>query len=251
MKVCELCGFETDNGKVMSNHKRWKHLGVTFSEEALAKFKAPKKRRYVHNVVCKKCGALGVITTTKEVYEKNWYCSKECSHSREFSSESREKKSQSAKQYRIKHGLNVIEDKECPICGTVYRSKAKTCSTICGHKLRYICDLSKKKDYKLACKFKFSLRDYPEEFNWNLIKEYGWYKATNRGGNGQGVSRDHMLSVDYGWKNGIDPEIIRHPANCNLMLQSENFLKKEGCSITLEELLIKIEKWNSKYGRVF
>ena len=26
IKICNLCGFQTENGKVMSNHKRWQHI---------------------------------------------------------------------------------------------------------------------------------------------------------------------------------------------------------------------------------
>jgi hypothetical protein len=44
MKTCEICGFETENGKVMSNHKRWKHSGVTFSKEGFEKLKRFKER---------------------------------------------------------------------------------------------------------------------------------------------------------------------------------------------------------------
>lgn len=102
-------------------------------------------------------------------------------------------------------------------------------------------------NYRADCKFNFNLSDYPEEFNFQLVTEHGWYSPKNRGNNIYGVSRDHMLSVRYGFDNGIDPKILAHPANCRLMLQSDNVSKLSKCSITLEDLLIKIAAWDKKY----
>lgn len=97
--------------------------------------------------------------------------------------------------------------------------------------------------YRQAAAFNFNLKDYPDRFNFSLIKKYGWYKAANRGNNLNGISRDHMVSVKYGFDNNIDPKTIGHPANCDLVRHSENSSKHSGCSITLEELLERIEKW--------
>ena len=53
-------------------------------------------------------------------------------------------------------------------------------------------------------------------------------------------------------KNGIDDnlsydeiskEILKHPANCKLMLHSDNNKKKTNNSITYEELLNRIKNW--------
>ena len=73
-------------------------------------------------------------------------------------------------------------------------------------------------------------------------------KAKNKGDNPNGVSRDHMYSVMEGYRNNIDPSIISHPANCKLLLQKNNASKFDGSSITFEELLDRIEKWNKKYN---
>jgi hypothetical protein len=102
-------------------------------------------------------------------------------------------------------------------------------------------------NYRADCKFKFNLADYPDEFDFQLVTEHGWYSAKNRGNNIYGVSRDHMLSVKYGFDNGIDPKILAHPANCRLMLHRDNVSKLSKCSITLEDLLIKIAAWDKKY----
>lgn len=101
--------------------------------------------------------------------------------------------------------------------------------------------------YRLQCAFDFVLNDFPDEFDLSLIKKFGWYKAKNHGDNPNGISRDHMYSVKDGFLNNVDPKIISHPANCQLLKQSKNASKKAKSCITLQELLIRIERWNKKY----
>lgn len=105
-------------------------------------------------------------------------------------------------------------------------------------------------DYRNKCRFGFALSDYPKEFDFSLIEKYGWYSASNRGNNLQGVSRDHILSVKYGWENKVDSAIVKHPANCQLMPHNKNVSKHSKSSLSLEELKIKISLWEEKYGRV-
>ena len=102
--------------------------------------------------------------------------------------------------------------------------------------------------YKLQCQFNFALSDFPDEFDFDLIRKYGWYKAKNKGNNPNGVSRDHMYSVMEGYRNNVDPSIISHPANCRLIRHNDNISKLDGSTITLEQLLDRIEKWNKKYN---
>lgn len=107
--------------------------------------------------------------------------------------------------------------------------------------------MSEYQKYYQECQFNFSLNQYPEEFDFNLVEQYGWYQAKNNGNNLNGVSRDHMISIKYGYEHNINPEIIKHPANCQLMIHNENISKHKKCSITIEELLIKIDVWNKKH----
>jgi hypothetical protein len=104
-----------------------------------------------------------------------------------------------------------------------------------------------KKQYRFDCAFKFSLSSYPNEFDFELIKKHGWYRPKNRGDNPNGVSRDHMFSIDEGFKNNVDPNIISHPANCELMIHNQNNKKNRKSSITLEELKERIKNWDLKY----
>ena len=52
-----------------------------------------------------------------------------------------------------------------------------------------------------------------------------------------------MVSVRTGFDLGIDPKIIKHPANCEIMLHKQNQSKREKSSITIEELLARIRNW--------
>ncbi len=105
-------------------------------------------------------------------------------------------------------------------------------------------------NYRADCSFKFNVFDFPDEFDLTLVEQHGWYKATNRGNNLTGVSRDHIVSVRYGFDNRIAPSIIAHPANCQLLQHGTNVSKGKKCDLTIEELFVKISNWNAKYIRV-
>ena len=71
--------------------------------------------------------------------------------------------------------------------------------------------------------------------------------AANRGNNLNGTSRDHIFSIKEGFIQGINPEIISHPANCELVRQIENSLKNSKCGITLEALLERINEFEERF----
>lgn len=102
-------------------------------------------------------------------------------------------------------------------------------------------------NYRLACRFCFNVYDFPDEFDLSLIEKHGWYKAKNRGNNPTGVSRDHIVSVRYGFDNQVDPNIMSHPANCCLLSHASNVSKGKKCSISIDELVERIDFWNRKY----
>lgn len=97
--------------------------------------------------------------------------------------------------------------------------------------------------YRQLCAFRFNVYHFPHKFDLELINEWGWYKARNRGDNFNGVSRDHMYSIKEGFLNNVDPYLISHPANCELMQHSVNNKKKTKCSITLDELYKRVKEW--------
>lgn len=42
----------------------------------------------------------------------------------------------------------------------------------------------------------------------------------------------------------IDPEIMKHPANCQLLLHSNNIKKNSKSNISLNDLIEKIKHWD-------
>jgi len=179
---------------------------------------------------------------------RNRFCS--CSCSVTFSNTGKkftsERKENIAIGVRIKSLLRTKKNlRKCLWCGKDHNNK-KFCSNECYNKIKNA-NLSEYERYKLDCQFKFDLKEFPEEFDFNLIKKYGWYKPSNRGGNLDGVSRDHILSIKDGYDQRIDPKIISHPSNCRLVIHRENQKKSSKSEILLDQLLEKIRIFNEKY----
>jgi len=103
-------------------------------------------------------------------------------------------------------------------------------------------------NYRADCAFKFNLSDFKDEFDFTLIESYGWYKPKNRGNNLDGVSRDHAVSVRYGFDNNLPAAHLAHPANCVLMRHNDNVSKGKQNTMSYEDLLNRIEAWDKKYG---
>jgi hypothetical protein len=106
--------------------------------------------------------------------------------------------------------------------------------------------LSEKEKYYEAAAFKFNVYDYPAHFDLALLEQHGWYtcpgrKRKNYERNVNGVSRDHIVSIAEGFRKGYDPEKLAHPANCRLVLHSENKKKSMRSDMTYEELCEKIK----------
>lgn len=151
--------------------------------------------------------------------------------------------------YLIDNGIKTeieIGNKKCKGCNNLFKRSNKVfCSNECRIQFRRK-GMTEFKIYKAETNFKFSLSDYPDEFDFTLIEKYGWYSPSNKKNNLGGVSRDHMLSVKEGFELGIDPKLLSHPANCKLMIHNDNVSKNKKSSITLEELLERIENFNKK-----
>lgn len=145
--------------------------------------------------------------------------------------------------------LYYLNSKTCKHCENIitYENRIlKFCSSECRTSYRRK-DMDAFKIYKYDTSFKFNLADYPGEFDFSLIEKYGWYSPTNKKNNLGGISRDHMLSVKGGFELGIDPKLLAHPANCKLMVHNDNVSKHKSSSITLDELLQRIEIFDKKH----
>jgi hypothetical protein len=173
------------------------------------------------------------LTSTK-------FCSKKCSgivSNKNRSRESYQKIQKSVRCPKIKLP-KPIKQRICVCCGKVDLTTGHFQSDKCS-----FCNDSL--TYRRQCEFKFNLKDYPNEFDFKLLTEHGMFSPQK---NPKGISRDHMVSVQYGKENRIDPKIISHPANCKLMLQGDNTRKQSESSITYEELIERIQVWDNKYN---
>ena len=235
----------------------------------------------IYNVLCCKCGVTFEVREREFQHPKKdkYHCSIGCRNSHDHTEEFRKKVSETLKQKyasgaippptggrgftRKKKGEAPRDPSqpreriayrepiqvECPNCNKTFITDKgkKFCNADCRRQYdrKNLSDIA---SYKAECRFRFHIKDFPEEFDFDLIREYGWYKAANHGDNLGGVSRDHMVSIRWGFDHGILPSLLRHPANCRLLRHSENSSKHKKCSLTVEELLDRIEAWNAKYG---
>lgn len=182
---------------------------------------------------CLNCG-----TDITSIRNSIKFCGQKCSNKsssasqigRVFSNEHRKKISDKVK------GRTISEKQRLKISNALKgRRKFKTFSDLKNS--------NEIRDYRYACRFNFKLGAYPDKFNFSLIKKYGWYSPSNKKNNLNGVSRDHMFSIKDGFLAKVDPEIMSHPANCELILMKDNQVKNRKSSITLQELKNRMNSW--------
>lgn len=198
---------------------------------------------YCNNVSCGK----------KLPYSKknNKFCNHSCSA--QHTNKIRIVENRSFTDIGIKNIINGIRKRFdcdvrlCKFCNKELVKRKVFCDKNCKLKF-YNSNKTEYEIYRLNCNFKFNLSDYPDEFDFNLVESNGWYSPANGKNNLNGVSRDHMISVKYGFENNIDYKIISHPANCKLLLHNDNVSKNKKCSIDIDSLLNRIELWDTKYG---
>jgi len=216
-------------------------------------------------VNCYKCGIKFEVNERAGLFplKEKYFCSAKCSsgYSASFlwTDEYRKKVAQDGKfgfkdsgrraksfKSRMKDGYKQKELTEytCLECnGSILSAyPRKFCSRKCTSTYKRK-EMDQLQAYRLDASFDFNLKDYSDKFDFDLIKKYGWYSPTNKNNNLAGVSRDHMVSVKFGFENNIDPDIISHPANCQLLKHTDNIIKKEKCSITISELMERIKNW--------
>ncbi len=212
------------------------------------KNKEEKEKKYLEDPkYCKECEE--IIPFKKK---ENFFCSSSCSA--KHTNKNRtvtwgNKISESLQKYFDSADKPKQNLKTCLNCSNEFQKNRLFCSIECKRKYERN-NMDSFKRYRLDCNFNFSLAKYQEEFDFSLIEEYGWYSPSNKKNNLGGVSRDHMFSVKDGFELNIDPKIISHPANCQLLIHSKNISKHRKSSVTLEELMKRIEKFDKKYNGV-
>lgn len=279
--ICPYCNEHLlMNKRSFANHVRWCKKNPKYEQILKStKNKISKKITNAHfikhgelkefHVNCYKCGKDFIIKEYENYFpsKEKYFCSEHCAKSHEHSKETKEKISQSVINYNYKVNPNYKGPQKnksikiCPVCGKEFKSNNEYCSKTCARKhdlYERISDILKlednkqieeiKKIYKRYCQFTFNLSDFSNEYDFELVKKFGWYKAKNKGNNLEGVSRDHKYSCNEAFLHLIDPYLISHPANCQLLQHNKNISKLDKCSITLEELKNNIKEWNKKYG---
>lgn len=81
---------------------------------------------------------------------------------------------------------------------------------------------------------------------WNAAN---WKSKFNYGTIEHGFCRDHIVGRRQGFENGIFPEILKHPENCQFLTISENSKKarKAANPIEIENLFNRIKNYNGNY----
>jgi hypothetical protein len=242
------CSLTCRNIFVNKYLRNYEKVSETFQQKKKEReeeyLKIPKKCEFCDN------------TIPFEKKNENRFCSHSCSAS--FSNMNRdvyfkEKIRNSIKNYIKINGLfgalktSTITEKTCPNCNKSFTKKTKYCDINCRREFDRK-NMSEYKKYKSDCNFKFNLKDYPDYFDFELVEKYGWYSPTNKKNNLSGVSRDHMFSVREGFEKGINPSLISHPANCELMIHNDNISKNKKSSIIIEELINRIKEFEEKYN---
>ena len=57
-----------------------------------------------------------------------------------------------------------------------------------------------------------------------------------------------MFSVREGFEKGIDPSLISHPANCELMIHNYNISKNKKSSISIYDLIQRIKNFEERFN---
>lgn len=211
--------------------------------------------------ICPKCN----ITH----YKNGLFCSRSCANSRgprsqevkeliskkmsgKILSQERKDKTSGSNNGSWKGGITKIIIC-CKFCEEKYETnnkKTKFCSQDCWKKY---CKSNKsdREIYKQKCQFKFNIYEFSEYFDLHLIEKYGWYSAANRGNNQTGVQRDHMYSISDGFENNIDPILLAHPVNCELVFNFSNQRKQSTSSLSIEELKQRINDFDIEFQYVY
>ena len=276
--VCPYCEEELlVNPRVFANHMRWCKCNPNYKnilDSTRKKIKETSSNKFkIYTLTCEVCGKEYEVRMTEHKYNSGKYkrtCSDECAkkltslHTNKESKNNNIKLSINKKCNEI--GTRRLFTRYCKCCGkefTTNKPFQEVCSRNCSAKIKYLNTISDKlknittdydkiklmkEVYSKEAKFKFNLSTYKEEFDFSLIQESGWYKASNHGNNLKGISRDHMFAVINGFNELIDPYLISHPANCRLIIHTNNISKGANSILTYDELVKRVEDWNSKYG---
>lgn len=195
---------------------------------------------------CPKCGRTHI--------KKGTYCSRSCANSRVWTEEQKAQKRAAfhASPKKANSLANLVKHRS-PENIDKWRAAVTRANKSHSKRMRVSATMRRpetesKRLYRRMCRFTFALKNYPNEFDFDLIRKYGWFRTKGKKTNVDGVSRDHMLSINDGFEQGILPQWLAHPANCRLLPHKENQAKWGRSVITLDDLRARIAAWEFKYG---
>jgi len=262
VRVCQYCNFMFTEveGKIFSNHVRWCHERPSKDKFSSVPRMVETKERNIRArhgpvteflVPCARegCTHKAKVREREKLHPRKaqYFCSRSCANSRGPRNEDfKEKVSDKLKGRKISERRYAA----CKHCCREYEITVSQKKLFCNSKCRSLHHSQitpPLRRYRQLAAFRFNLSDYPEEFDFSLIEAHGWYKPANRGNNLSGVSRDHIVSVKFGYDNQIDPEVISHPANCQLIQHNDNVSKGKRSSLSISQLHQRILEWNKKY----
>ena len=224
--ACDKCSKTFSTQISLSRHNWW-HDDLYRKNAEEIKENSKMKRINEYNINpnhCLRCNS--IIPYDKR---KNNYCSKTCS--------AIVNNTISPRRIKVDYPKSKVTPVICNITGKIwFRSKHRKSSPY------YDADKLSKKEYYRLCNFSFSIENEPIKGK-DLISLYKMWDKSDPTSKIKILQRDHMYSKSDGWKNQIDPSIISHPANCELMKRITNIKKGKSSSITLEELMKRISDW--------
>lgn len=231
---CINCGislpYKIRKNKFCSSSCAAKSNNSKRSKETINKQRETLKNNFFPYTAIRQCSKCGKFHT--KIHAK--FCSSACKPVRG--------KDKNSRGGRPKLKWPFTKVKPCAHCGKYMANIRLTYCESCSPNIRH---------YRSRAAFKFNVYDYPDKFNLSLIDRHGWfspngYKRRNKTPNLNGISRDHLYSVADGFKNDVDPKVLAHPANCQLILHNGpngNSSKNSKSSISLQELLKRIDAW--------
>lgn len=211
--------------------------GRKLSEKAQAKYELSPK-------TCPECNE--VIAYAKR---QNRFCSQTCSAKFNNKKAYGQRKYGPAKtnyltNHQRRQQKNNIVGPYSPLC----KSKCRVCEKliISRYQKKYCDEHGEQYSHNGRAKywFTFKLSEYPDLFDFELIRKYGM-RSRDKSNIG-GVVRDHKVSVADAIKNNYDPRYIKHPLNCELLLNGDNARKHAKSSITYDELVTLVDEYERK-----
>lgn len=199
-------------------------------------------------------------------YDQRKFCSSSCSacyNNKWRAARTEESRLRTSAAVRKSLGISAglytrIYSLKCQVCERVYYHPSRNssvCSKTCQNQLeshrrlgrpnpksKYSGKVISRQEYHYYCTLaEFNLRaeDIPKIRNYDLLLHCGMWSLEKKAG----AVRDHIFSRKDGWINGINPQIISHPANCQFLTLGDNSRKADKSWITYEQLLERIERW--------